>query len=337
MSGFDRPEAAPRLLGAVTVVLTAAAGALDAVTFFAFNEVFASTMTGNLVLLGLDVGRGNWLGTAEALCAIGGYVVGLAAGTVVAGLVMRRLPWRNAVGVALTVELALLVLVGAGWYGLSDPDTQTMRAILMVAGGAAAMGVQAAALRYVGPTGTPTNFLTGTVTNWVSAMVELHKPRWDGNSALRIVVIAVAAGAGAVIQLNAPALTYALPVLLVLIAILLMARVTRLNHGGLVEGGPEFAHAPEPDDDEELRAVVGRVHGPDGHGTQAVLTLVGPDGNQVGREETDHEGRYRLHAPSPGVFTLLCLPVDGPPRVATVALESGTTVYDVKSTHALDA
>ena len=243
VTGFDHPERAPRLLGAVTVALTAAAGSLDAVTFFAFNEVFASTMTGNLILLGLDVGRGRWFATIEALLAIGGYSAGLVVGTLICGIAMRRLPWRNAVGIALTAELALLVLIGAGWYGL---DPGEMRAVLLVAGAAVAMGVQAAALRYVGPSGTPTNFLTGTVTNWISAMVELHKPRWDGNSALRVAALAVSAGLGAVIQLHAPDFTYALPVAMVLLAIALMARVVHHNHGGLTAGEAQFRRAADP-------------------------------------------------------------------------------------------
>ncbi|WP_165438385.1 DUF1275 family protein [Pseudonocardia sediminis] len=122
MTGFDHPEKAPRTLGAVTVALTAAAGSLDAVTFFAFNEVFASTMTGNLILLGLD---------------------------------------------------------------------------------------------------------------------------WDGNSALRIATVAVAAAAGAFVQLRAPDFTYLIPVAMVALVIVLMVRVTMANHGGLVQGDPQFARPVE--------------------------------------------------------------------------------------------
>jgi hypothetical protein len=157
---------------------------------------------------------------------------------------MRRLPWRNAVGSALTVELAVLVLVGVGWYGLDAPESSLTRAFLLVIGSATAMGIQAGALRYVGPSGTPTNFLSGTVTNWVAGMVELHRPRWDGNSALRILVVAVAAAIGAVVQLRAPAWSFALPVGLVLLSVVLMAVVVRANHGGLASGGAQFAVDP---------------------------------------------------------------------------------------------
>jgi uncharacterized membrane protein YoaK (UPF0700 family) len=240
VAGFDQPEETPRRLGAVAVVLTAAAGSLDAVTFFAFNEVFASTMTGNLVLLGLDVGRGRWFPAIESVSAILGYATGLVLGTLACGLVMRRKPWRTAVAGALAVELAILLLVGLGWYGLDEGRT---RAVLLVVGAALAMGVQAAALRYVGPNGTPTNFLTGTVTDAVSGLVDSYKPKVDYNGAARIAVIAVAAAAGAAVQLRVPSLTYVLPVGCVLVAFVLMLSVVRANHGGVVEGEPELAPA----------------------------------------------------------------------------------------------
>ena len=106
VTGFDEPERRPRTLSAVTVMLTAAAGAIDVVTYFAFNQVFASTMTGNLVMLGLGLGQGDWPQILDNVCAIGGYCGGLIAGTVFCGLAMRRWPWRNAVGATLTFELA---------------------------------------------------------------------------------------------------------------------------------------------------------------------------------------------------------------------------------------
>jgi uncharacterized membrane protein YoaK (UPF0700 family) len=112
VTGFDDPERRPRTLSAVTVLLTAAAGAIDVVTYFAFNQVFASTMTGNLVLLGLGLGQGVVGQIIDNVCAIGGYCGGLVAGTVFCGLMMRRWPWRNAVGATLTFELALLLLLG---------------------------------------------------------------------------------------------------------------------------------------------------------------------------------------------------------------------------------
>ncbi|MDL5157715.1 YoaK family protein [Actinomycetospora termitidis] len=308
MTGFDHPERRPRLLGTVTVVLTAAAGAIDVVTFFAFNQVFASTMTGNLVLLGLGLGQGEWEQVVDNVCAIVGYCSGLVVGTLICGLAMRRLPWRNAVGITLTTELALLVAVGLYWWGVDDgSELGQVRVIVLVIGSGLAMGVQAAAMRYIGPAGTPTSFLSGTVTNWVSSLVELHKPfTWNWNSPLRIGVIVVAAAGNAVIQARVPDVAFAVPVLLVLVAILGMAVVTRANHGGLVAGEPEFAPDPrsevpdasdeaaDPGPDDERIDGIGRVSGrvvdDAGTASPAAVTLVDMAGQQVRRVHTEPEG-----------------------------------------------
>ena len=344
----------PRLLGAVTVVLTAAAGAIDVVTFFAFNQVFASTMTGNLVLLGLGLGQGEWLQVVDNLCAMGGYCGGLVVGTLVCGVAMRRLPWRNAVGIALTVELALLVAVGAVWWGADDDSAIAQgRVVVLVVGSGLAMGIQAAAMRYIGPAGTPTSFLSGTVTNWVSSLVELHKPfRWGWNSPLRILAIVVAAAGNAVVQGWQPDLAFAVPVLLVLVGIVGMAVVTRANHGGLVAGEPEFAPDPrtevpdaEPEGvaedegpvDEPLREigrVSGRVLDPGGGASPAAVTLVDMEGRQVLRVHTEPDGRFDVQPPEAGEFVLICTPhrMGGNaarPRAVVVAVDGRPVTHDV--------
>ncbi|GLZ54098.1 DUF1275 family protein [Actinomycetospora sp. NBRC 106378] len=341
----------PRLLGTVTVVLTAAAGAIDVVTFFAFNQVFASTMTGNLVLLGLGVGQGEWSQVIDNVCAMGGYCGGLVVGTLVCGVAMRRLPWRNAVGIALTVELALLIAVGIFWWGVDDDAAIAQwRVIVLVVGSGLAMGIQAAAMRYIGPAGTPTSFLSGTVTNWVSSLVELHKPfRWGWNSPLRIAAIVVAAAGNAVIQAQVPDLAFAVPVLLVLVAIVGMAVVTRANHGGLVAGEPEFAPDPrtevpdadapadEAPADEQLEAigrVSGRVMDPAGAASPAAVTLVDMEGRQVTRVHTEPDGRFDVQPPEAGEFVLICTPhrMGGRaarPRAVVVAVDGSPVTHDV--------
>lgn len=344
MTGFDEPERRPRTLSAVTVILTAAAGAIDVVTYFAFNQVFASTMTGNLVLLGLGLGEGDVTQILDNVCAILGYCGGLVAGTVFCGLAMRRWPWRNAVGATLTFELALLLLLGAFWYGVDeDSPIVEWKVVVLVVGAGLAMGVQAAALRYVGPAGTPTSFLSGTVTNWVSGLVELHKPfAWNWNSPLRLLAVVAAAGGNAVVQRWAPAWSFVAPVVLVAVAIVLMAVVTRANSGGLTAGAPQFAPDPReevPDAGEDEAGdsagpVHGRVLGEDGAPRPAVVTLVSSEGEQVGRTHTDPDGSYRLDPPASGEFMLICTPhrMGGGaprPRAALIAVDGHPVLHDL--------
>ena len=74
----DRRDAT--MITVLAVVLTLASGATDVATFIRLGSVFASVMTGNLVLLGLAIGRSGALAT-HAVVAIAGYSVGVAAGT----------------------------------------------------------------------------------------------------------------------------------------------------------------------------------------------------------------------------------------------------------------
>ncbi|GLZ48626.1 hypothetical protein Acsp06_48110 [Actinomycetospora sp. NBRC 106375] len=346
MTGFDEPERRPRTLSAVTILLTAAAGAIDVVTYFAFNQVFASTMTGNLVLLGLGLGQGDWTQIADNICAIGGYCGGLIAGTVFCGLAMRRWPWRNAVGATLTFELALLLLLGAFWYGVDDDSPLVQwKVVVLVVGAGLAMGVQAAAVRYVGPAGTPTSFMSGTITNWVSSLVELHKPfRWNWNSPLRLLAVIVAAAGNAVVQRFAPDWSFVAPVVLVAIAIVLMAVVTRANSGGLTVGAPQFdpdprAEVPDAEVEEEdavggAGPVHGRVVGLDGDARPAVLTLVSGGGEQVDRVHTEVDGSYRLDPGESGDFMLICTPhrMGGGaarPRAVLISVDGRPVVHDL--------
>ena len=338
----------------MTVVLTAAAGAIDVVTFYAFNQVFASTMTGNLVLLGPRLGQGDFGQALDNVLAILGYCGGLVVGTLVCSLLLRRVPWRSAVCGALVVELVILLVVGAVWLGADDQAALAQwKVILLVLGAGLAMGTQGAATRYIGPGGTPTSFLSGTVTNWVSGLVELHRPTWDGNSALRILIMIVAAAVNAAIHRYEPDVALVVPILLVGVAILLMTRVIRANHGGLASGGPELGPDPrealpeatdgaEPEELESalperrsgVGSVSGRVLGADGRPRPAVLTLIGPTGRPVDVRHTDEEGAYIVQPSESGRFVLVCSPHrmggDPPhPRALTVTVDGQPVAHDV--------
>jgi uncharacterized membrane protein YoaK (UPF0700 family) len=51
----------PRSIAPATVLLTFGTGVVDGSTFLSLGHVFASVMTGNLVLLGLAAGTGRGL------------------------------------------------------------------------------------------------------------------------------------------------------------------------------------------------------------------------------------------------------------------------------------
>ncbi|MFP5019600.1 YoaK family protein [Pseudonocardia phyllosphaerae] len=258
MSGYDEHEPAPRVLGAVTVLLTAAAGALNVVTFFSFNQVFASTMSGNLVLIGLAIAQRDPWQALDNVSAIGGYCLGLILGTLLCVRMMRRFPWRNAVGATLTFELLVLVVGGTYLHSRDVHDGGDgfvlANLVLLVVGSGIAMGIQAAAARYIGPAGTPTSFLSGTVTNWVADFADGRTPTvLSWNAPLRILAMVVGAAGNGLVQEWAPGYSYIAPIVLVAVAVLFMVVVVRTNHESLFGGDPQHGDTTAETRPAEIR------------------------------------------------------------------------------------
>lgn len=110
----------------VGLLLALAGGFLDAYTYLGRGHVFANAQTGNIVMLGVDVARGDWAGAGHYLLPILAFVAGVllaewirARGKARPG---GRLHWRQWV---LLIELAVLAAVGflpaaEGWNDLAN-------------------------------------------------------------------------------------------------------------------------------------------------------------------------------------------------------------------------
>src|SRR5579863_10182596 len=93
----------------IAIALTFCSGAMDVASFTRLGNVFASVMTGNIVLGGLAL-------ASHTAVAIAGYVVGVAAASRIAVGAAGRTPagddrggaWPPHVTWALSAELALL-------------------------------------------------------------------------------------------------------------------------------------------------------------------------------------------------------------------------------------
>ena len=66
--------------GPQILLLTWAAGSMDALGYLGLDHVFTANMTGNTVLLGLATGRGEVLATLRSFSALLGFVAGVGAG-----------------------------------------------------------------------------------------------------------------------------------------------------------------------------------------------------------------------------------------------------------------
>jgi uncharacterized membrane protein YoaK (UPF0700 family) len=170
---MDRDKA----LTPIAIALTFCSGAMDVASFTRLGGVFTSVMTGNIVLAGLSIARGSVSLLLHTLTTFCGYVVGVAFATRVV-LCPGDGPtgFTPRVRKALMLELLLLVGLAIGWE-VSGARPVGWAEFCLLAVGAAAMGVQSAAVQQMGLTSVSTTFLTGTLTGLVASLARPDRSR----------------------------------------------------------------------------------------------------------------------------------------------------------------
>jgi uncharacterized membrane protein YoaK (UPF0700 family) len=169
---LDGAGHAPRAIStarrhALVVVLAVVSGATDAMGFLGLGGAFTSVMTGNMVLLGLGGGTGDWTLVARAGLAIVAFVAGCVIGTRVAGTPQPGdAVWPPAVTRALLVQLGVFALFAIGWWAAGGHPGSTFE-VPLLAVNAVALGMQSSTTQRFGVSGLSTTYLTGTLTNVV--------------------------------------------------------------------------------------------------------------------------------------------------------------------------
>ena len=191
----------PPLRDALLLTLTAAAGAVDAVSFLGLGRIFTANMTGNLVLLGVAIGQAQLAGSVRSVIAFAAFVLGVLAGVRVTARTEPTVVWPRSATLALIGELGLLLGLLAGWEITGDRPNAVALDIL-IALSAGAMGMQTAAARRVGVVGVTTTFVTGMLTNLIAELAAVapgrsHRTIWAGTLA----AIAIGAAMGAAVFL----------------------------------------------------------------------------------------------------------------------------------------
>lgn len=168
-----------RRITLAAIVLTVGTGAIDVVSFTRLGGVFTSVMTANIVLLGLSVALKSGTLAAHSALSIGCYVAGVAAAARAIGPepAAEQEPWPTMITVVFGAELLLLAGLTAGWE-LTGGHPLGAEQYLLQGIAAAAMGMQAAAVRALGAGGFSTTFLTGQLTGLISKVATAGKPRW---------------------------------------------------------------------------------------------------------------------------------------------------------------
>jgi uncharacterized membrane protein YoaK (UPF0700 family) len=195
----------------LVLVLTGAAGYVDAVSYLALGRVFTANMTGNTVLFGLAIVEGDGGAVVRTALALGAFAGGTAIGARLVHRSARPAHWPRGVTLALAVECALLAaLAGARSFPVGQ-----------VALAALAMGIQSAAARHLDVFGITTTFVTGTLTSLVSLIARHGVGPAAAGHGKRLLAIAWlvyvlgAMAAGGALQV-APGILLVAPVALVL-------------------------------------------------------------------------------------------------------------------------
>ena len=172
----DGGAASPaRVRDAMLVMLSLAAGCVDAVGYLGLGQIFVANMTGNTVLLGLALGQAQGQAALRALVALAGFVVGVAAGAAIVGPGRERSVWSPSVTAALALELVVLAAFAVGWF-LADAEPAGLAVYHLIALPSLAMGVQSAAVRRLGIPGVATTYITGTLTDLTEGAIARLRP-----------------------------------------------------------------------------------------------------------------------------------------------------------------
>ena len=153
----------------LVALLAGTSGALDALGFLALGGVFASVMTGNLVLLGLGAGTRDGRLATHAVVAIGGYVLGVAAGVRASGSAPGGVGWSRRLHAVLAAELVLVAAFTVAWELVRSRSSGPAQ-LGLIAVSAVAMGLQSVVMRRSSGNSVSTTYLTGTLTGLVSAL-----------------------------------------------------------------------------------------------------------------------------------------------------------------------
>jgi uncharacterized membrane protein YoaK (UPF0700 family) len=171
---MNRPR--QQILTMIAIALTFGSGAMDVASFTRLGGVFTSVMTGNIVLWGLAVASRSVSLASHTAVSIAGYITGVVTATWVAHGSKEREASRDRVLAphvrwTLLAEVILLAGFTGGWEA-SGGDPAGWAEFCLLAVAAAAMGVQASAVRDMGMPDVSTTYLTGTLTVLVSSLAK---------------------------------------------------------------------------------------------------------------------------------------------------------------------
>ena len=194
------------------LVLTAAAGLVDAISYLEMGHVFTAMMTGNTVLLALAIGQGEVMAALRSTLALVAFSVGAAGGAMVLQRGRARGEWPSIVTATLAIEAVALGIFALMWRvkGAAAPSDDPVILVLIALSGLA-MGIQAAAVRHLGVPGVASTYITGTLTSLMAELVTGSATRHLRLLASVFLVYGAGALIGTVLQARSSSLLAWLP------------------------------------------------------------------------------------------------------------------------------
>jgi uncharacterized membrane protein YoaK (UPF0700 family) len=213
------PEQRRDLLVALLTLIT---GAVDAAVFLHLGHVFASVVTGTMVLLGVAAGTHDPALAEHCGVGLAAYICGVLIGAPIAARSPAgpRVMWPPSVTAALAVEFCTLTAFCVGWE-LQGGRPGGVGQLVVLGFVAASMGIQSASVRQLGELST--TYLTGTLTGVVASLTAWRKPEGLARSLAIFAALITGALVSAVLTAHAPSWLPAL-VLLPLAVVLALSR-----------------------------------------------------------------------------------------------------------------
>jgi uncharacterized membrane protein YoaK (UPF0700 family) len=182
----DQPEIQPPVISnnvrdLLSVLLTCAAGSMDALSLFGLGGVFASGLSGNTIVLGASLAQGESTKALLGIFIFIGYILGAALAVfLLRGERHNTERLSSKVTYTLGIELVLLLTLFFGIYINHDYSSFNVGLVSLLIVASFSMGIQFVCAKHVNRFGVVTTVITATVSNLVSRLVSQTQPTSTG-------------------------------------------------------------------------------------------------------------------------------------------------------------
>ncbi|EPZ45127.1 YoaK family protein [Alicyclobacillus acidoterrestris] len=157
----------------VLLLLSGVGGYIDAFSCLALSHVFTANMTGNVVLLGIEVVSGDILSSVRSGIALVAFFIGVIVGWLTLHAGSASLAPRRRMLAALALEAVSLVVLAVMLVVV--PQLSEGQVELCIALSSVGMGIQSVVARLINIQGVTTTYITGMMVTAVESILKGFK------------------------------------------------------------------------------------------------------------------------------------------------------------------